>query len=331
MKALLVGSESTPYVEVLRSALRSEWELVCLDRYSPDEPPSPHFANADVLISIRFDHTWPAIPQLRLLQAPAAGLNAIQFDAVPAHVPICNSYGHQIAIAEYCILAMLASAHDLLRIHREFSGGHWCWSGVPAHPQHDEIYGATVCLIGLGRIGLETARRAKAMGMRVLACNRTVKNPPPAEVDELTGLSNAASLVKRADFVIVNCALTPETTGLVDSGLLAAMKPTAFLINVSRGPLIDEEALYRALHSRQIAGAVLDVWYRYPTAESPHPRPSAFPFHELENVVMTPHVSGWTRGMVRRRWAEVAANLDHLAAHEPLINVLRSPRARSET
>ncbi|MEJ0037979.1 MAG: 2-hydroxyacid dehydrogenase [Gammaproteobacteria bacterium] len=323
MKALLVGSEGAPYAEVLRSSLRSEWDLVCLDRYCADDPPSPHFASADALLSIRFDHTWPPMPALRLLQAPAAGLNAIQFDAVPPHVPICNAYGHQIAIAEYCILAMLASAHNLLGLHREFSGGHWCWSGAAAHPQHDEIYGATVCLFGLGRIALETAKRAKAMGMRVLACNRTVRNPAPPDVDELTDLSNAAAFVKRADFVIVNCALTPETTGLFDANLLAAMKPTAFVINVSRGPVIEEKALYHALHARLIAGAVLDVWYRYPTAEDLHPRPSAYPFQELENVIMTPHVSGWTRGMVRRRWGEVAANLDHLAAHEPLINVLR--------
>lgn len=323
-QALLIASESTPYVEVLRSKLRTRWNLVCLDGYSPAEPPSPHFATADALVAIRFDKTYPPMPKLRLLQAPATGLNAIQFDAVPAHVPICNSFGHQVAIAEYCILAMLTSAHDLMNLHRELSGGHWRWSGLPAHPQHQEIFGATVCLVGLGRIGTETAKRAKAMGMHVIACNRTVRHPGPPEVDEMFGLADLQKAVARADFVIVNCALTPETTGLVNADVLAAMRRTAFIINVSRGPVIEEQALYQALHSRRTAGAVLDVWWRYPNAQDPHPRPSAFPFHELGNVIMTPHMSGWTRGMVERRWAEVAANLDHLARGEPLINVVRA-------
>jgi phosphoglycerate dehydrogenase-like enzyme len=327
-QALLIASESTPYVDVLRSKLRTAWNLVCLDGYSPAEPPSPHFATADALIAIRFDKSYPPMPQLKLLQAPATGLNAVQFEAVPAHVPICNSYGHQIAIAEYCVLAMLACAHDLMNLHRELSSGHWRWSGVPAHPQHDEIYGATVCLVGLGRIGIETAKRAKAMGMRVIACNRTVRSPPPAEVDELLTLAELPHAVARADFVIVNCALTPETIGLVNESVLASMKRTAFIINVSRGPIIEERALYEALAARRIAGAVLDVWYRYPNAENAHPRPSAFAFHELGNVIMTPHMSGWTRGMVDRRWAEIAGNLDRLVRGEPLVNVVRAATPR---
>jgi phosphoglycerate dehydrogenase-like enzyme len=322
-QALLIGSESTPYVEVLRTKLQTPWDLVCLDRYSPAEPVATHFATADALVAIRFDKTYPPMPALKLLQAPAAGLDAVKFDAVPAHVPICNAFGHQIAIAEYCIFAMLACAHDVFALHRELSTGHWRWSGVPAHPQHAEIYGATVCLVGLGRIGLETARRAKAMGMRVIACNRTLKSLMPAEIDEIAGLDALPRFMPRADFVIVNCALTPETTGLVNAGLLRGMKRSAFIINVSRGPIIEEEPLYRALASHQIAGAVLDVWWRYPSADEPHPRPSAFAFHELDNVIMTPHMSGWTRGMVQRRWAEVAENLDHLVRGEPFVRVVR--------
>lgn len=323
MQALLIGPESAPYVEVLRAKLTTPWDLECLEMYSPAQFANPRFATADALVAIRFDGTYPAMPALKLLQAPATGLNAIQFDAVPAHVPICNSYGHQVAIAEYCIFAMLACAHDVLSLHREFSAGHWRWSGLPAHPQHDEINGATLCLVGLGRIGIETARRAKAMGMRVIACNRTVTSPPP-EVEEIAGLDSLREFAARADFVVVNCALVPETTGLVNAEVLGAMKRTAFIVNVSRGPVIEEAPLYYALASKQIAGAVLDVWYRYPDAAHLHPRPSIFPFHELSNVIMTPHMSGWTRGMVQRRWAEVAGNLDRLAQGRPLVNVVRA-------
>lgn len=316
MKAILVGSESAPYIDLLRNTLKTTWELVVGDNSSS------HLKDADALISIRFDGAWPSMPALKLLQAPATGLNAIRLEAVPPHVAVCNSYGHQIAIAEYNILSMLACAHQLVRIHSDFVKGHWYWSGVPVHPTHSEIYGKTLCLVGLGRIGLETARRAKAMGMQVIACNRTV-DKSATDVDEVFALKDIRDCVSRADFVIVNLALTEETRGIVDAPVLKAMKPSAFIINVARGPLIEEAPLYHALKSRQIAGAVLDVWYRYPSPDDLHPAPADFPFQALDNVIVTPHVSGWTDGMIQRRWAEVASNLDRFAGGQPLINVVR--------
>jgi phosphoglycerate dehydrogenase-like enzyme len=323
MKALLVGPESSPFVDVLRSKLRTEWELSCLDGYSPGDAPSAHFATAHALVSIRFNRGWPDMPHLKLVQAPATGLNNIDLEAVPAGVPVCNAYGHEVAIAEYVLFGMLACAHNILPIHREFSQGRWSWGDDGIFPVQDEIDGATVCLVGLGKIGIETAKRAKALGMRVLACNRSTHKAVPY-VDELADLSHLAAFAARADFVVVNCALTDATRGIVDAKVLRAMKPSAFIINVSRGPLIEEQALFAALSSRQIAGAVLDVWYRYPDAQQKHPRPSAFAFHELDNVIMTPHISGWTHGMVQKRWAEVAQNMDNLAAVKPLINVVKA-------
>ena len=96
--------------------------------------------------------------------------------------------------------------------------------------------------------------------------------------------------------VVLSCALTSETTGLIDGRRLAAMKPGTFLINLARGPIADEEALYRALRDGVIGGAALDTWWRYPSAGDPQPRPSRYPFHELPNVIMTPHCSPRTDG-----------------------------------
>jgi phosphoglycerate dehydrogenase-like enzyme len=324
VKAVLIGGEATPYVDVLRSKLATSWKLFCIDEHTEQRA---MLADADALICVRFDASFPPTPAMRLLQAPATGLNRVDLAAVPSNVAVCNSRGHEVAVAEYCILAMLASAHQLLPIHSEFVGGRWFWSGA-APRMHAEVFGSTVCLVGLGGIGREVARRAKALGMRVIACNRSTDRVYP-EVDELAGLSHLQAFVARADFVIVACALTDETTGIINGAVLGAMKKTAFLVNVGRGPLIDEEKLYRALQARQIAGAVLDVWFRYPSADVPHPRPSKFPFHELDNVIMTPHVSGWTDGMVQRRWTQIASNLDRLVRGEPLDNVVRpASRAR---
>mgnify|MGYP001151349279 FL=1 len=97
------------------------------------------------------------------------------------------------------------------------------------------------------------------------------------------------------------------------------------LIDVARGPIRVEADLFEALRTKRIGGAVLDVWWRYPSAEDPAPRPSAFPFHELDNVVTTPHASGWTEGLFRRRGGQIAHDLDALATGAPFINLVRPP------
>ena len=100
------------------------------------------------------------------------------------------------------------------------------------------------------------------------------------------------------------------------------MKRSAFLINIARGAVVDEDAIYAALRDHSIGGAALDVWWQYPNAAEPERRPSRHPFHELPNVVMTPHCSGWTEGMVARRWGEVAGNINRFVRGEPLENVV---------
>jgi phosphoglycerate dehydrogenase-like enzyme len=109
---------------------------------------------------------------------------------------------------------------------------------------------------------------------------------------------------------------------LIDARRLALMKGSAFLVNIARGAVVDEDAIYAALRDRVIGGAALDVWWQYPNAAEPDRRPSRYPFHELPNVVMTPHCSGWTEGMVARRWAEVAGNINRFVRGEPLENVV---------
>ena len=105
------------------------------------------------------------------------------------------------------------------------------------------------------------------------------------------------------------------------------MKPDGLLINVGRGPVIDEQALYEALKSKQIGGAVIDTWYVYPTAQRAHPYPGTYPFHELDNIIMTPHMSGWTHGTIRRRQEVMAENIRRIREGKPLRNsVLQANR-----
>jgi phosphoglycerate dehydrogenase-like enzyme len=123
--------------------------------------------------------------------------------------------------------------------------------------------------------------------------------------------------------VVVLCLpLSDETLRLIDARRLALMKADAFLINIGRGGLTDEDALYARLRDGRIGGAAIDVWWRYPTADEPNQRPSRHPFHELPNVIMTPHCSAWTEDMVKRRGADVARNIDRFARGEELANIV---------
>ena len=126
-----------------------------------------------------------------------------------------------------------------------------------------------------------------------------------------------------AQTIVAALPLTAETSGIVGSTALAAMRPDAVLINAGRGPVIDEQALYDALKARRIGGAVIDTWYQYPAAGKPA-LPSRLPFHELDNITMTPHMSGWSDGTVNRRRGIMAENVNRLARGEALANVVRA-------
>jgi phosphoglycerate dehydrogenase-like enzyme len=188
-------------------------------------------------------------------------------------------------------------------------------------PVRGEIGGQTVGIVGLGHIGGEVARRAAALGCRVLAANRTVRAAAPA-VERVYPWAELDRMLGECDTIVLSCALTPETTGLIGERRLAAMKPDALLINLARGALADEDALYRALRDGVIGGAALDTWWRYPSPADPAPRPSRHPFHELPNVIMTPHCSPRTDGTIARRSRDVARNIDRFIRGEPLANIV---------
>jgi phosphoglycerate dehydrogenase-like enzyme len=155
----------------------------------------------------------------------------------------------------------------------------------------------------------------------VLAANRTLREKP-ASVEHVFRWTELDLMLGECDIVVLSCALTAETTGLIDGRRLAAMKPGAFLINLARGPIANEEALYCALRDEVIGGAALDTWWRYPSAGDPQPRPSRYPFHELPNVIMTPHCSPRTDGTITRRSRDVARNIDRFVRGEPLENIV---------
>lgn len=217
--------------------------------------------------------------------------------------------------------ALLARHVPLADADARLRRGDWrYWSATPGSVR-TELGAQTIGVLGYGRIGKAIAQRARAFGMGVTVANRS----PVAQdgtVDRAYGLDALHAFMGSADVIVASLPLTDETRSLVDAAALAAMRPEAVVVNVGRGPVIDERALYEALAGRRIGGAIIDTWYRYPMPDDPNPLPSALPFHDLDNVVMTPHMSAWTHGTISRRQTVIAGNINSLAAGRPLANVV---------
>jgi phosphoglycerate dehydrogenase-like enzyme len=233
-------------------------------------------------------------------------------------------YGHETGTAEYVLGAMLARARELARVDAALRRGRWesQWAvGASPSPVWPELAGKTLGILGYGRIGQAVARRARAFDMEVLAIRRVAAQPDPHDIASVRGPDALDDVVARSDYLAITLPLTPETRGLLGDKQLRSMKPTAIVVNVARAQIVDEDALYAALAERRIAGAALDVWYRYPAGPDPT-RPARRPFHELPNVLMTPHVSGWTDGTLEARAKVIAENIRLTARGEPPTNLI---------
>lgn len=281
------------------------------------------FAAADVVVGIRYDDTFPKAERLSLFHVPGAGFDQVRLAALPPQTVVCNCFGHEPAIAEYVMAALLARHVPLADADARLRQQDWkYWAGAPERV-HDEISGKTIGLLGFGHIAKAIAARAKAFGLRVHVANRGAV-PPSALVDAYFGLDDLQRFWPTADFIVVSVPLTAQTTGVVGAAAFAAMKRSAVVVNVGRGPTIDEQALFDALSSQRIAGAIIDTWYQYPSPAQAAVLPSKLPFHTLPNLVMTPHMSGWTRGTIERRQRTIAGNIAKRFAGQACENVVRA-------
>ncbi len=320
---LLQGRLAVPRAALLRERLEAGWRMVI---WHPDQNTVAEFpamaAAADVIIGGAIPvRPWPEVPGLKLFQIPWTGHEWTCAQRMPKGVPVCNVYEHETSIAEYVLLAMLEWKIGLRHMDAAFRARGWDEREVASGPVHGEVRGATLGIIGYGHIGHEVAVRARAFGMKVVGIRRTLP-PCPPELEWLGTMDRLDDLLAVSDFVLVACDLNAETRGLIDAGRLAQMKPTGVIINVARGKIIDEAALYEALKERRIGGAVIDVWYNYNEPGKPEVWPSNHPFQELDNVICSAHECGWTEEQIGRRWDFVAENLARVVRGEPPENLL---------
>ncbi len=321
MRVAFVGGFAACFVEPVRARLTIPCDVMVAD----EQAILARLPEVDVLVGLAFTPAMGAAAgRLRLVQVPGAGIDRVDRAALPAGASLANAYGHEAGIAEYVLGAMLAWNRGFGRLDASLRRGRWeaAWShDAPPPPAVPELAGKTLGILGYGRIGQAVARRALAFDMTVHAIRREPKGTTAEGLAFLGGPGSLDAVLGRADYLTITLALTPETRGMLGARELALMKRTAMLVNVARGEIVDEDALYRALAEGTIAGAALDVWYRYPTEPGPT-LPATRPFHELPNVLMTPHVSGWTEGMLAARADIIAGNIERTARGEPPLNLV---------
>ncbi len=326
LKIILWGQQAVEGRTLLRAHLKTPCRLISVPDPSRLQTPPRDLAHADVLVASSLSESMAHAAQgLQLLHVTGAGVDSICLSGLSPRTTVANAYFHGPAISEYAMMMVLTLSRDLLNMDAHFRRGSWVGSWIWGAPPVPEIQGKTLGLIGYGHIGRELAARARAFGMKLWVISAHPPAHKPRHIDFYKGPSALRELLMAADYVVLACPLTEATRDLIGRREFSWMKRTAFLINVARGGVVQEEALYHALKTCRIQGAALDVWYRYPKEKRAF-APSHFPFHKLENVVMTPHVSGWMKGTRDNRFRFIAANIDRLAAGHQIHNVVQGPK-----
>jgi phosphoglycerate dehydrogenase-like enzyme len=316
------------FSDEIMQQLRSISDRLNIERHFPDVPDSV-YAEAEVLYTIRHFPEPEQAPRLRWIQLHSAGVeHTLHRPIVQAEdIEVTSASGiHATPIAEYCICMMLAFMYQVPRMIQLKAEANWPENQYDIFEPHG-LRGLTVGIVGYGSIGREVARIADALGMVVLATKQDLTQLRDDEgyIESGTGDPNGdiperlyppqalGSMVRDCDFLVVATPLTEATHHLIDETILQQMKSSAVLINVARGNVVDEAALISALAAEQIGGAALDVF-------SEEPLPPTSPLWNLDNVIMSPHVSGNNARYHERAAALFYENLRRYIDKRPLLN-----------
>lgn len=275
-------------------------------------------AEAEVLLDFPRGHgreLTKVAPKLRWLQGSMAGAGepARRAGLISSEVVVTTAGGvYSGPLAEFVMLALLSHVKDFDRLRSDQRERRWSERHVQT------LEGKTLCIVGMGSIGREIARRARPFGTRVLGVKRAVREDDPArdDADELYETAGLREALAEADYVAVTLPHTPQTDRLLDAAVLAAMKPDAYFVNVGRGKVVDEAALAEALRSGHLSGAALDVFEE-------EPLPEESPLWGMRNVIISPHSTDNVPGLTNQRLTDLfCENLRRYLADKPLVNEL---------
>lgn len=329
------------FSDALMDTLKAVSPRLRVERHFP-KVPDKVWETVEVLYTSRRLPDDPAqAPRLRWIQLHSAGLDHLFNHPImqAENVAITTTSGiHAVQMAEYCLAMMLAFAYKIPTMLALQARGEWQTKksdsqGGGALFEPRQLADQTLGIIGYGSIGRELARQVSCLGMRVLATKRDLMNladdagysepgkgDPGGDIpDRLYPTEATASMVKECDFVVNTLPLTAATLRAVDEQVLNAMKPTSVFINVGRGGTVDEKALIKALRDRKIGGAALDVFEE-------EPLPASSPLWKMDNVILSPHVSGNSVRYHEKAARLFAENLQRYLNHAPLLNVVKRDR-----
>ena len=296
-------------IKLLPDALESAEDISC-------------YTSADIVVGVKYDSSLPALTKTKLFHVPGAGYDGLDFSLLPNTTIVCNCFGHEQAIIEYVMSALLLRHVPITDADERLRKGDWKYWAGGASGLRTELSSESIGIIGYGHIGKELANRAHAFGMDVSIANRS-RVEASSHIKQSYALDDLSSMLKDVDIVVNTLPLSENTEGFIGQKEFKDMKKSAVFVNVGRGRVVDEKALFDALNESRIASAIIDTWYVYPAESDSNPLPASLPFHELDNVIMTPHMSGWTHGTVKRRQLTMARNINKLAKGEgDLVNIV---------
>lgn len=319
MNIVFHGANAQTFMPQFETLLEQDHQISFVPDQIESSADTATYQAADIVIGIRYDAGLPKL-SAKLYQLPSAGYDKVDLTALPSSCDAANVFGHEKAIAEYVMMALLSRHVPLFEADSQLRERNWhYWAGKPTGLR-TELGSETIGIIGHGHIGKEIAKKAQAFGMRVMMANRS---PIDVQYDKNFALTDLAQMASEVD-ILVNCLpLAPATESLINAAIFSAMKPSGVFVNVGRGAVADEQDLFNALQNKQIGAAIIDTWYQYPGPDNANPNPSVLPFAELDNVLMTPHMSGWTEGTIARRQQQMAENINRLARGEAILNALK--------
>lgn len=291
------------------------------------ELPGQLLPDVEILYTVRALPDPEAAPSLRWIQLHYAGVDHVaDHPLLRGDVRVTTLSGAAVSqMAEHVLMAILGLGRRLPRLERDRAEKRWAENRFERFRPTD-LYGSTVGIVGYGSVGREVARLCRAFGAQVLATKRDVRHPaddgygldhqgdPAAELPaRLYPPQALASMAAECDFLVVTVPLTPETRGMVGRNVLHKMKPSACLIDVSRGGVVDHNALIEALSEKRLAGAALDV---FPV----EPLPASSPLWEMPNVILSPHIGGASDRYFDQATALFTVNLQRYLTDQPLLN-----------
>ena len=306
--ALVISTNNDPQLEILHQIPHVTGNtLEAFERAAPEAEVILNWSGGSALLRSVF----LACPRLRWVHSRSAGLDKTLFpELVESSIPLTNGTGvFSQSLGEFVLAAVLYFAKDFPRMMRNQRAGRWEPFNV------EEIAFQTAGIVGYGDIGRAAARRMHAMGMKVLALKRHAPASPDPFIAGFFKPDQMSEMLGQCDYVIVAAPLTPETHHMVSDAQFASMKPTAIIINVGRGPVIDQAAMVRALRSNRIRGAGLDVFEQEPI-------PAGDPIWQLDNVLVSPHCADNTRDWLNDAMHFFLKQYSRFEKGEPLENIV---------